>query len=480
VSAAVLGAVEAASAQTRAFLEAPRVRSEIVVQWDPVAKKMFYAVDSDTTFRELRGDALFLASRSIYVTYARPNPLRLLASASVVAADDPSGGIIGRLLEAIVSTVGVVRPEISAAGGGAAATRSPSWLQTCPQYEALLNHQNRLLTLLYPTQLQPVDLQRAVDDWVGAIDTGYGTSGTGGAAVGAGVKLMSTFVGALENSIAAGEKEIVFVEAEATPAPAANDNDCVKETRGLAQTILLTNPRGRVAQIRRIRSTVSELAEALRTQYVQADGKWSGPLGQRFNYRISTEVTPTAAQLQNVTVKATTIGLRVDTVTSGLSVNREDAGSAALAVRRYSALAPEVAVGAVFGFLTQPKYGTAQNAAGQTVVARVPNGEVAITPGLMVNFACRCGAGPFVAPMFQLGTSIAKDTPALLVGGGIRLFGAGPGDVGLAGGALIGWVKDLQELSEGDVITGTKDIEADLGFDQKPQVKGYFTIQYKF
>lgn len=479
VSSVVLCVAEAALAQTRALLEAPRVRSEIVVQWDPVAKKMFYAIDTDPTARELRGDMLFLASRSIYVTYARLNPLRLQASASVVAADDPSADIISRLLSAIVSTGGVVNPAISAAGGGLTPVDLGTQRQDCPALTQLLNHQLRLVNHLYPAGLQPASIQGEVDRWALEVDNGFGTSQSGPAAIGMALKPMAAYVTSLDGFANNAEKELAAIEAIAESVGIPKD-DCGRETRGMADSIRLSNPRGRLAQIRRIRATVSELADVLRKDYVQADAKWSGSLQQRFNYRVSVEVTPTAAQLQNVTVKATTIALRVDAVTGGLSVVREEAGSAAFTVRRYSALAPEVAVGAIFGFLKQPKYGTAQNAAGQTVVARVEDGDVTITPGLMVNFACRCGIGPFVTPMFQLGASVSKDTPALLAGAGIRLFGAGRGDVGLAGGALIGWVRDLQELSEGDVITGTKDIEADLAFDQKPQVKGYFTIQYKF
>ena len=116
---------------------------------------------------------------------------------------------------------------------------------------------------------------------------------------------------------------------------------------------------------------------------------------------------------------------------------------------------------------------------GHTIVARVPDDQVSVDPSVLVNFVCRCAAGAF-APMVQIGASTSKDLPAILVGGGLRLFGAGKGDVAIGGGLMLAWVKDLQTLKEGDVVTGTKDIEADLGYGARPRPRGYFGIQYKF
>ena len=40
--------------------------------------------------------------------------------------------------------------------------------------------------------------------------------------------------------------------------------------------------------------------------------------------------------------------------------------------------------------------------------------------------------------------------------------------------------KDLQKLKPGDVINGTADITADLGYTSKPKTGKYFAILYKF
>jgi hypothetical protein len=148
-------------------------------------------------------------------------------------------------------------------------------------------------------------------------------------------------------------------------------------------------------------------------------------------------------------------------------------------VRRYSTYAPEIAVGAVFGSIKQPKYGTSTNSAGQTVVAKVSDTSISVNPTVLANFVCRCGAGALV-PMLQIGAATSKDLPSILVGGGFRLFGVGKGDVALGGGAMFAWFKDLQKLHIGDVVAGTQQIDSDLGFTSRPKLGGYVAIQYKF
>jgi hypothetical protein len=66
------------------------------------------------------------------------------------------------------------------------------------------------------------------------------------------------------------------------------------------------------------------------------------------------------------------------------------------------------------------------------------------------------------------------------MGAGLRLFGLSKGDVAVGGGAMFSWVKDLQKLRVGDVVSGTNDINTDLKFNSRPKVGGYFAIQYKF
>jgi hypothetical protein len=130
------------------------------------------------------------------------------------------------------------------------------------------------------------------------------------------------------------------------------------------------------------------------------------------------------------------------------------------------------------GSVTRPGYGTTRNEAGATVVGRLPRAFASVEPGVLASFVCRCRTGPLIAPMLQAGITTSKDVPALLAGGGIRLFGLPKGEVALGGGGMIAWVKDLRTLRVGDPVGGTTDIEADLGYMR--QQGWYLALQYKF
>jgi len=208
-----------------------------------------------------------------------------------------------------------------------------------------------------------------------------------------------------------------------------------------------------------------------------AEDKWIG--AQSSDFQISDEIGPTFEKMQTVTVKVVSVTFKVDDASSALNISQQETASGTFSVRRYSLLTPEIGVGVVFGAIKQPKYGTDKNAQGQTIVARVPDTSLSIAPSVLVNFVCRCSTGALV-PMFQLGAATSKDLPGILGGVGIRLFGLGKGDVAIGGGAMFGWVKDLQKLKSGDVVGGTKDIDADLGYSGRPKIGSYFVIQYKF
>ncbi len=94
----------------------------------------------------------------------------------------------------------------------------------------------------------------------------------------------------------------------------------------------------------------------------------------------------------------------------------------------------------------------------------------------MLNGVCRCGMQSFAYPMFQVGALIDTKTPGILFGAGLRFLR--PSHLGLATGAALTWIKDLDTLSVGSPVGGTTDIENDLQF--KPTVKLYFTLQYTF
>jgi len=468
---AILALAHQATAQTRELLDAPQVKDRIRVQWDATNKKMTWAVDEGTRFRELLPDALFLTKTSVVITYPRLNPLRIQATASVTAADDPSAATISKLIESILSVATILRPGQKATGD------EPTTVPACPGGGPAANEVGALTLALYGPDTSPTHLRAEMTRWTAAIDDGLRDTASGAKAIRSAITLITQKEVSGDNQKAGLLPTLDQVIKGATASAERIEKAAMEPPTSCDGTIyrlaLLTNPRGRIQQLAVLKAAVTQLVDLLETQYA-VDAKWEGT-----DFHISDEIRPTPDKMRNVTVKIANVTLKVDDLSSALTIAQEDAGSAAFTVRRYNAFAPEIGVGAVFGFVTRPKYGTGKNQAGDTIVARVPDDQVSVDPSVLVNFVCRCAAGAF-APMVQIGASTSKDLPAILVGGGLRLFGAGKGDVAIGGGLMLAWVKDLQTLKEGDVVTGTKDIEADLGYGARPRPRGYFGIQYKF
>ncbi len=57
---AAAGVCTPLGAQTREFLNAPAVKSQIRITWDAAAKKVAYAIDDSAVFRDLPDNKLFL------------------------------------------------------------------------------------------------------------------------------------------------------------------------------------------------------------------------------------------------------------------------------------------------------------------------------------------------------------------------------------------------------------------------------------
>jgi hypothetical protein len=180
------------------------------------------------------------------------------------------------------------------------------------------------------------------------------------------------------------------------------------------------------------------------------------------------------------TITARAVAIAYTAGESGIAVTGEDERSATLRLRYFTPFAVEAGAGAVFAVVDRPKYGTRRNSRGELTVASAGVTSLSVDPSVLLNFVCRCGGGTILEPMAQVGASTSKETPALFVGGGIRVFVVGRGDVAVGGGLLLAWVRDLATLAVGDVVSGTADIREDLGFGRAPRAGHYFVIQYKW
>lgn len=454
------------SSQTRQFLDAPVVKANLRLRLSPGTKTVQWAADGDGTFRGLDASSLFLTRSSIYITYPALNPLRTQATASAVAADDPAFTTVTKLIESITTLSTTIAPPAASKG-----MPPPGYVPPPPPPECsdATSDIELLRGALYGESTSPKTVSVAIKGWIDAIDQSFAAGAEGTTAMQAGIAAISKSAESFTanaNDASAKWKVIVGCISKAPDSQ-----------KGLYEVAALTaQDRTRLQQLLALQKTTADLSELLTKDY--ADGsKWTGSTATDFI--VGAEVKPTFEKMQNVTVKITSTNLKVDGITSVLSVDQEVAGSATLTVRRYSALAPEIGIGAVLGTLKTPVYGTGKNAAGQTIVAQTDTKSLSINPTILANFVCRCGAG-LLSPMVQIGVATSKDLPGILLGGGLRLFGLGKGDVALGGGALFGWYKDLQKLKVGDVVSGTSDINSDLGYISTPKIGGYVAIQYKF
>jgi hypothetical protein len=451
-------------AQTRQFLDAPVVESRIRVRWNAAGKSMQWEADNREPYRAIQSDTLFLTKTSIYITYPQLNPLSVQATASAVAVDDPAYATITKLIDAITSVATTVAPTVPAAPPPGAA---PPVRAACSSARDDIHD---LYVLLYGPDTTADAVGKKVAAWSAAIDGAFKTGKSGPQAIADGVTAIkrdaATYQQYVDNSKKAWSAIQACVTSAATPAA----------QQDLYAAVSLDDQNPRIQQLTALVAAANSLADLLTKQY-EPDEKWMSR--DKTDYVISQEIGPTFAKMDTVTVKVMNITLKVDSTTSAVSTDQQLAGSATFNVRRYSSLTPEVGVGAVFGSIKQPKYGTGTNSAGQTIVVRESDTSLSVNPTILANFVCRCGTGLLV-PMLQIGAATSKTLPAILAGGGLRLFGLGKGDVAVGGGAMFAWYKDLRTLQVGQVVSGTAAIDADLGYSSTPKVGGYFAIQYKF
>jgi len=453
--------------QTSKLLDAPVIKSELQVRWNDSTKAMEWEGDGKQPYRSVQADSIFLTRRSIYITYHQMNPLRVQAVATATAADDPSYAVISKLIDAITSVATTVGPPLPPAAHAATLPSAPAMFSAaCSNPGDDFNH---LYLLLYGKDEQPDEIAKRVQTWSDAIDTTFASGQSGPAAIAAGIALIQRdrnyYADVAKNATDLWSSIKNCARSAATP-----------ELKALYAAASLSDVNNRIGQIGAASGAASQLADLLAKQYGPAE-KWTGP--QLADYIISSEIIPTYDKMQNISVKVVHISFSVDKSTSAVTTLQQAAGSVGFTVRKFSDFAPEIGVGAVFGSIKAPKYGTVANAQGQTVVTRVADTSISVNPSILANFVCRCGAG-LLSPMFQIGAATSKDLPAILAGGGLRLFGLGKGDVAIGGGAMFAWYKDLQKLKVGDVVTGTTQIDADLGYSSRPKLGGYFAIQYKF
>ncbi len=473
---AAISVVLPALADTRDILDAPVVNETIGVGWNSTGKTLQTSLDSGR-FLDLPEGALFEAKGTVLLTYPQLNPLRVRVSNSIKEVDDPTYLALVEFLKAAQSLTKLLVPTKETTNQTQEFSKAN--VATCKTpYDEFTSLRKDLFLTEYkedPTATLdelPGVLEKQYKSWTELIDAAIANRRAGWEAVAAGGVGITGMTDDLKKKLDSARDRYKEMQV------CTQESRLTQELRAI-YSLLLGGVGERIRDIEEIRSALVALEKSLNDGYVQDTtgplrSKWTGPLSQDY---VVAQIAPTRQKMIEVTVKLESVTHSLASITNTFSLTTKEIGSGKFTVQRYSPYIIEPSVGAVFGILKQPTYGTATNEAGETIVARAPDNALSVNPGVMVNFVCRCAGG---LPMLQLGVSASKDLPAFLAGGGIRLFGLGAGDFGLSYGAMIGWYRDLNKLKVGDVVQGTKDIEADLQFINKPHIKSYFAIHYQF
>ena len=159
----------------------------------------------------------------------------------------------------------------------------------------------------------------------------------------------------------------------------------------------------------------------------------------------------------------------------GLSRKTKEVSPVTLRARAARGLVPEVSAAVIHTRLARKVY-SAVDKNGQTVVQQGKDEGVDIKPAGILNFVCRCFGDSQLYPMIQLGTTEVDNAPAVLLGGGLRLFGKTP--LAISGGGVVAWIRDLNNLKPGDVVKSSLEVDADL--KRRMQIRLYVALQYKF
>lgn len=154
-------------------------------------------------------------------------------------------------------------------------------------------------------------------------------------------------------------------------------------------------------------------------------------------------------------------------------------GKHSFRVKKFKKFVPEVAYGTAYTFIEYPVYGTTEDENGNQVVDQSGNERINnLNISGMINFNY-FRSHSAIHPLIQVGLGINNEIPTLLTGGGIRVH-INDTRFAISGGLAFTWVKKLNKLSEGDIVTGTAEIDEDLTYQFNWPPKPYVGFQFKF
>jgi hypothetical protein len=441
--------------------------------------EIVYIVDNEPSEGDtFAKDQQFAAmGRSVVVTVANFNPLTSTLTVTMEDAADPSHEITGKLVESLLSVSTVLGAKIPEG----LSARIASLDKDCKP-EVATDDIRELNSLLNDEIWSGKSIKKAIDDAARAIGGGFSKGGA--AAVGDGVRELEKFLGTDQDTADLKTLRLRLKQAQAivkkieAAASKTNPDRCEAPVQIYYLLAVASNPNERLGTLTKVVKGFSDLVEYLRAY---ADGgRWSTTHPAEFVAKRG--INPTPSTMKKVKVTYATRAYEESTTPGVMTVKNTDAASAEFTVRRYSAWVPEIGVGLTFNKVDRPVYGTGKNAAGETVIAlSASDTSTKIDPTLLVNFVCGfCGLTP-LTPMFQVGTSTSKTSPAILLGGGVRFAATAKGDFAIGFGAILPWAKQLKNENDlGKVIPGTAALDEHLEWQRVKGFHSYLTLQYKF
>jgi hypothetical protein len=420
------------------------------------------------------------SARGVAITLERFNPLANAISINVDDVPDPSAETLSKLVESLQSVSTIL-------GGTATTTRSaivlPDALIECKdQFQQADTLLGKLAAALNDDIWTSAKIKESIDSASTAIATGF--AGGGALAVQGGVKKFDDFMGSDKDADDAKtlRRKLKIAKAALTDveslAKKENTQGCDAIVHPLYLLAMTSSPGERVATMERVLKAFSDIADYLRP--FSEPSRWS--TGDPSDYLVTSTIIPTSSTMKKVKVTFQARSYETTATPGILTVKTTDAGSTEFTVRRYSAWVPEIGVGVTFNRVSRPVYGTGKNAAGQTTIALSETDKTTkVDPTVLVNFVCGFCGLTRLTPMFQIGTSTSKTTPAILLGGGVRVFPTAKGEFAIGYGAILPWAKQLKNDDDlGKVIDGTAALEQHLEWRVVKGFHSYVTLQYKF
>ncbi len=148
-----------------------------------------------------------------------------------------------------------------------------------------------------------------------------------------------------------------------------------------------------------------------------------------------------------------------------------------LIFQKYDFFTISVSTGLFYSSSKLKGYGVSNNENGEFTVVEDDIAQNSTAPALFLNFNFGIGSRYF-APLAQVGIDPTKKRPFMLIGAGFSIPSA---RLAFSGGPIWTWNQSLDNLSVGQTINSTTDLEKDVKYKFDIEPKGwYLGIQYNF